>query len=713
MNSEIDFFDEIGNFVFVSRYARYDKKKARRETWNEAIKRVEKMHTKKYSFLSSEDLNEINWAFDQVKEKRVVPSMRSIQFGGRPIEAQNTKMFNCAVRHIDSIRSVSEVFYLLMCGVGVGIGLNEKFLNRLPDLVEKKDRTGTIITYVVEDSIEGWADSIGALLSCYLKNNAFTGRKIVFDFSKIRPKGSPIKTGGGKAPGHEGLKGSLKMIKGLLDHIIENRKQPRLKSIDVYDIIMHISDAVLSGGIRRSATIAIFSPDDDLMINAKTNFSVIKKIGFEKNVDENEKITWEGRVIVDTKYGGIEGKKYDVILSDYEYTEMLCRDKKINWVHIEPQRARSNNSVMIMRDDVAEESFRSIIDKIKQYGEPGFIFADDEKFLVNPCAEVGFIPVTDDGVCGVQFCNLVSINGKYIIDEESFRNAVKAATIIGTLQAGYTSFNYLGNTSKQLTEEEALLGVSITGIMENPDIILNPGIQKRMAKYSIEVNREWAEKLDIKQAARITLVKPEGSTSLVLGTSSGIHPHHAKDYVRRIQCNKTDNIYNHFKSYNPHAIEPSVWSANNTDDVISFPLTSSSGAILKENLSALEHLKYILSTQRNWVLNGETEKNYKGIHHNVSCTIIVDESEWDDVIDFIIKNKKDFTAVSFIPKMGDKIYRQAPLEAMTTDDDIINFNNLKRNWKVVEYNKLREDEDETEMQKEVACSGGSCEIISV
>lgn len=710
MAKEIDFFDEIGNFVFTSKYARFDEKRSRRETWLEAVKRVEKMHLKKYSYLKSSDLETISWAFDQVREKNIVPSMRSMQFGGKSIEAQNARMFNCAVRHIDSIRSFSEIFFLLMCGVGVGFGLNKKFLGRLPDLVDKDDRNGTIVTYVVQDSIEGWADAVEALLSCYFRNTAYTGRKIVFDFSKIRPKGTPIKTGGGKAPGHEGLKQSLKRIKALLDYIIEQKGQTTIESINAYDIVMHMADAVLSGGIRRSATIALFQREDDLMINAKTNFKVLRAIGFEKHTNRKGEIVWEGRVVVDDTYGGKKDEKYDVELSDWEYTHLLRTENLINWRHIEPQRARSNNSVMLMRNEISHEFFKSVVDKIAQYGEPGFVFTDNEEFLVNPCAEVGFVPVTIDGVCGVQFCNLVSMNGKHIDTVEKFKDYAKAATIIGTLQAGYTHFKYLSRTTKQLTEEEALLGVSITGIMENPDILLNPKIQADVARLTKQVNAEWAKKIGINQAARITLVKPEGTTSLMLGTASGIHPHHARRYFRRIQCNKEDNVYKHFREYNVHATEPSIWSATKTDDVSVFPLTVSDKAIVKSDLTAIQHLNYILSTQKNWVLNGETEANHKQIHHNVSCTVIVDNDEWSDVIEFIYKNREHFTAVSFIPKMGDKIYKQAPNEAVSTEQDEQMFADLIANWRKVDYNKMVEHDDATELQKEAACSGGNCEL---
>lgn len=1033
MSKEIDFFDEIGNFVFTSKYARYDEKHQRRETWHEAVKRVEKMHMRKYSFLPAKDQETIAWAFDQVRDKNIVPSMRSMQFGGKPIEVHNTRMFNClhkntpfitshgvkrftdfnhgdvttvlthtgswkravvknygkdklypikfkrgrwveetvfatkdhtwilkdksstqqikigdficnpppiftdfnydsapadeklywcygmaygkgtttqnqfslirlcdkdvyykyrfeemgfktsaplsiqgdvicytgkyqktlpdpkiddprlirafargfldadgvknyngdnthfsktnlglnpftdihqaesseqkkgvhdfirscfpvageyivsedtldtldgqetnygvvrnhkrfritsnfginnqlfkvidiggedesiyddvwcleveddhsfvlpsglvtgncAVRHIDSIRSFSEIFFLLMCGVGVGFGLNKKYLNRLPDLVDKTDRTGTIITYVVQDSVEGWSDAVEALLSCYFKNNAYTGRKMVFDYSKIRPKGAPIKTGGGKAPGHEGLKQSLKKIKALLDHAIEVKGHTNLSSINAYDIVMHMADAVLSGGVRRSATIALFPQEDDLMINSKTNFKVLRKIGFEKDTNKKGETVWEGRVVVDDTYGGRSGEKYDVSLSDWEYTEMLCKDMTINWRHIEPQRARSNNSVMLMRNQVTLEFFNDVINKIQQYGEPGFVFTDDDKFLVNPCAEVGFIPVTEDGICGAQFCNLVSMNGRHITTKQKFRDYAEAATIIGTLQAGYTHFKYLSKASRQLTEEEALLGVSVTGFMENPDILLNPEIQAEVATLTKKVNAEWAKKIGINKAARITLVKPEGTTSLMLGTSSGIHPHHARNYFRRIQCNREDNVYAHFKTYNAHATEPSVWSATKTDDVAAFPLTVSDKAIIKTDLSALQHLKYILDTQKNWVLTGETDANYKKIHHNVSCTVVVDTPEWPDVIKYIYENREYFTAVSFIPKMGDKIYKQAPNEAISTPEDEIAFNALINGWKRVEYTKMSEETDVTELQKEVACAGGNCELVSL
>lgn len=270
MNKIPNMLDEMGNFTFTTKYAKYEEKKKRRETWEETVSRVEKMHLKKYSFLNEKDKLEIVRAFDFVRERKVTPSMRSMQFGGKAIEAHNCRMFNCGVRHIDSIRAFAESFYALLCGTGIGFGLTKRFLNRLPALVNANDKTGTIITYVVQDSIEGWSDSIEALLNCYFKNTAYSGRKIVFDYSKIRPKGAKLKTGGGKAPGYKGLKNCHKKVKELLDEIIEKDHQVRLKPINAYDILMHCADAVLSGGIRRSACSVIFDADDDEMMNAKT-----------------------------------------------------------------------------------------------------------------------------------------------------------------------------------------------------------------------------------------------------------------------------------------------------------------------------------------------------------------------------------------------------------------------------------------------------------
>jgi ribonucleoside-diphosphate reductase alpha chain len=646
---------EMADFTFTTKYARYDENKKRRETWSETVSRVEKMHLKRFAYLSPEDKAQIKEAFDLVREKEVVPSMRSMQFGGKAIEAHHMRIYNCAVTHIHSIRSFAESFYSLLCGNGIGFGLTERFLNRLPNLVDAKDKTGTVITYTVQDNIEGWADSVEALLNCYFRNTAYTGRKIVFDYSKIRARGAKLKTGGGKAPGYKGLKNCHSKIKALLDRIIEENGQKRLRPINAYDILMHTADAVLSGGIRRSACSVIFDADDIEMMNAKTG----------------------------------------------------------NWFTENPQRARSNNSAIIVRGKTSYESFKELINKTKEFGEPGFLYVVDDRQLLNPCFEISFIPVTEDGRCGFQMCNLSSINGAKINTLAKFRKAAHAAALIGTLQASYTDFPYLGNTSEELTKAESLLGVSVTGWMDNPEVLLNAENQKECAAIAVETNKVWAKKIGINQAARVTCVKPEGTSSIVLGSSSGIHPHHARKYFRRIQVNKDDNVYNFFKIYNPHATEPSVWSANKTDDVITFPIEVSPNAIIKEQLTALQHLEIIKSTQLNWVNTGTTEVNTKPLDHSVSCTVMVKDHEWEEVTKYLFENQKYFTAVSLLPATGDKIYQQAPMEAVVTPEDEEKWNKLVAQWESVDYSKLEETDDETSHLAEAACAGGKCETTKL
>ena len=650
--TQLSALDEMGSFTFTSKYARYNEKEKRRETWLEAVGRVEKMHLKRYSFLAPEDKKEINEAFDSVREKRVIPSMRSMQFGGGPVEAKNPRIFNCSVRHVDSPRAFSEIFFLALCGCGVGIGLQKQFLDRIPDLVTSDDKTGTVFTYVIEDTIEGWSDSIEALLNCYFKNTAYSGRKIVFDFSRIRRKGAKIKTGGGKAPGYKPLKNALSKIKHLLDDLIESKNLQRLRSIDVCDIMCHCADAVLSGGVRRSALSFIFDKGDELMMSAKTG----------------------------------------------------------DWFKDNPQRARGNNSVLLLRTDTTLEDFKGVIDKSREFGEPGFVFANDARQLLNPCFEINFIPETEDEVCGVQFCNLTSINGAKTDSKEKFVENARYAALIGTLQAGYTDFPYLSRAAKKITEQESLLGVSITGIMDNPKILLNDVYQKKAALAAVETNEIWANKIKINPAARITCVKPEGTSSIVLGAASGIHPHHAKEYFRRIQCNKLDNVYNFFKIYNPDLCEESVWSANKSDDVVTFPIKAPEGAIVKEDLTAIKHLEIIRGTQENWVNFGTSKSNKKNIKHSVSCTVLVDTHEWDDVVNYLYTNRNYFTAVSLLPKTGDKIYKQAPMEAVLTKDDELRFKKLEKELQSVDFSKLEETHDETKLQEEAACAGGQCEV---
>ena len=706
--SEDQYLDELSNFIFTSKYARYSEKLQRRETWKEAVKRVEDMHLKHFSFLSPEDKKEIIWAFDLVRDKRVVPSMRSMQFGGKAIEAHQLRNFNCSVRHIDSIRAFAEVFYALLCGTGVGIGVSKKFLNRLPDLVDGTDKAGIVVHYVIEDTIEGWADSIEALLMCYFRNTPFTGRKIAFDYSRIRPKGAVLKTGGGKAPGYKGLKAEHIKIKELLDHIIEIQNQRRLNSVNVYDILMHCADAVLSGGIRRSATCVVFEKDDQDMIQSKTYFKVTKKGGFE--FDEKRKV-WEGWVYVEDPL--YKGMKHEIEIpygkEDSEY-KMLQDQRLVSWVRVYSQRARSNNSILLIKDKITKEEFTAIFERTKQYGEPGFVFGIEDE-LFNPCFEIGMLPITSDGRAGHQHCNLTTQNGALIKSKEDFFECAKAASIIGTLQAAYTIYPYLSNATKELTEEESLLGVSITGIMDSTEILLNTKNLQKAATIVKDINEIWAKKIGINPAARCTCLKPEGTSSLVLKSASGSGPHEAEKYLRRVQVNKVDSVYKFFKKQNPHMCEESVWSAHKTDDVIAFPVTVPETSMVKADLTAIQHLEIIKLLQQNWVIPGTTLYNKKPITHNVSCTVLVEEKEWDIVMNYLYDNKEYFAAVALLPKTHGKLFEQMPLEEITSsEEDQTLWNKIVSEFTHIDYTQLKEEEDTTSLQQELVCAGGQCEL---
>jgi ribonucleoside-diphosphate reductase alpha chain len=404
--------------------------------------------------------------------------------------------------------------------------------------------------FLVPDTIEGWADALGVLLSSYFENPLFpqyANVEVEFDYSLIRPEGSPLSSATGKAPGHKPLMRSLEKIRGLLERCVYAR-QDRLRPIDAYDIVMHASDAVLSGGVRRSATICVFSKDDEEMIRAKTG----------------------------------------------------------NWFYENPQRARSNNSVLILRNETTKEEFDGIMKSVREFGEPGFVFADSTELLLNPCCEIGMWPVcAKTGQSGWQMCNLSTINGKLVKTRHDFLEAATAAAIIGTLQAGYADFPYLGKVTEDIVKQEALLGVSITGMMDSPDLLFNPELQREAAGLVAFTNRRVAELLGINPAARCTAIKPEGTTSCMLGTASGIHPHHARRYFRRIQANRMEHCHQLFAKHNPGACEDSVWSANKTDSVMTFCVEIPEGAKTKADIDAVTLLRYVQLTQQNWIASGK------------------------------------------------------------------------------------------------------------
>ena len=607
----------LSDYTVYAKYARYLPEKKRRESWEEMVDRVFQMHLNRFesAISKNEELQaDILFAKQQVKKKRVLGAQRILQFGGDPILKHNAKVFNCSFGYLDRVKAFQETMYLLLCGCGVGFSVQFKHIKKIPNIAAP---TKGIKVFKPEDSIEGWADCVGVLMSSFFTKDAtfpeYKGHEIKFNFSNIRPEGTLI-AGQFKAPGHKGLEQALEKVR----EVIVNRLtagETKLHAIDVYDIIMHFSNAVLSGGVRRSATICLFSKTDKEMMGAKTG----------------------------------------------------------NWFLTHPQRARSNNSVLLVKDDITKEEFSTIIESTKQFGEPGFVFADSEDCGYNPCVEIGLYPQTKDGRSGWQFCNLCEINGKFCDTEEKFIQACRAAAIIGTLQAGYTDFKYLSPETKEITDQEALLGCSITGIMDNPDILLNPEIQRRGAKEIRKMNDKIAKLIGINPAARTTCVKPAGSTSCVLGTASGIHPHHAKRYIRRVQANYLEYPLKKFSEVNPIAIEKSVWSSSGTDMVISFLCEVPKGAVVKNNLRAVELLEKVKTTQQNWVEAGTNKELclLQSLRHNVSNTITVNDDEWDEVRDYIYNNKKWFAGISLLSAAGDLDYPQAPFATVLNAREIV------------------------------------------
>jgi ribonucleoside-diphosphate reductase alpha chain len=609
---------ELQNYTFVSKYARWIEDKNRRETWKEAVERVRNMMHTKYA-----DMNittDIDWAYDMMYKKKVLGSQRALQFGGEPILKRHAKIYNCTSSYCDRLRFFQECFWLLLCGSGTGFSVQKHHVAKLPTLEHDIPANNEGLKYIIEDSIEGWANALGVLLSSYFSKpieefKMYKNSYVVFDYSQIRPKGTSLSSGVGKAPGFEPLQNGLEKIRTLLDRCVANG-QKKLRPIDAYDIVMHSSDAVLSGGVRRSASLALFSPDDEEMAKAKTG----------------------------------------------------------NWYMENPQRARSNNSALLLKDETTFEEFQTLMESVKEFGEPGFIWSDSTEMIFNPCVEIGMWPVDEEsGKSGWQGCNLSTINCSSVEDEDDFFERCRAASIIGTLQAGFTDLDYLGEISEKIFERESLLGVSLTGTMEKHDLVLTEKVLTKGAKIAVETNKEIAKKIGINQAARVTCLKPEGTSSSMLGTSSGIHPHHAKRYIRHVQANVLEAPYQHFKKYNPQACDKSAWSANNTDEIIKFPIEVPDGAKTKNQLPAVEMLAIVKETQKNWVNSGKNRAlcTQEYLSHNVSNTVTVKPDEWDAVTEFIYNNRKYFAGISLIPQSGDKDYPQAPFTTVYTSREIV------------------------------------------
>lgn len=604
----------LSNSKFYMGYSRWVEETGKYETWAESVSRVMNMHRQKYASVMTPRLEAfINEAESAYKDQLVLGAQRALQFGGEQLFKHEARMYNCSVSHCDRESFFNEAMYLLLCGCGVGFSVQKQHIDQLPK-IERRSSSDAMV-FQVPDSIEGWADAFAVLLSSYFETGGvypeYKGKQVHFDFSLIRPKGALI-SGGFKAPGPDSLRNALVKCEELIEKSLSEGHN-KIRPIVAYDFVMHMSDAVLAGGVRRSATICLFSKDDQEMLKAKTG----------------------------------------------------------NWFVENPQRGRSNNSVVLKRGELSRDEWAAIMKSVKDFGEPGFIFVDNEEFAYNPCVEIGMLPKTIDGRSGFQFCNLTEINGGKCISKEALMQACRAGAILGTLQAGYTNFKYLSPETKEITEREALIGVSITGWMNNPDILFDESTLKQGAELVRAVNKEVASLIGVNPAARTTCAKPSGNASVLLGTASGIHGEHAPMYFRNVQMNIDDPVAQLILETNPKMVEKSIWSANGTDFVVSFPVVSKEGSIYKSDLMGVKQLEFVKKAQQHWVENGTNIELCvdKNLRHNISNTISVDD--WDAVEQYIYDNRQWFAGISLLSAYGDKGYAQAPFTEVFTAEQIL------------------------------------------
>ena len=610
----------LSDITVYMKYAKYIPDLERRETWDELVDRNRDMHIEKYPKLRKEIME----AYEYVYAKKVLPSMRSLQFGGKPIEISPNRIYNCAYLPIDDYRAFGETMFLLLGGTGVGYSVQKHHVEKLPEIRKPNfDRTRR---FLIADSIEGWADAVKALVKSYFQGTS----KLKFDFSDIRPKGARLVTSGGKAPGPQPLKECLIKVQGILD---AKHNGEFLSPIEVHDMVCHIADAVLAGGIRRAALISLFSADDEEMISCKSG----------------------------------------------------------NWWETNPQRGRANNSAALMRHKLTKSFFMDLWKRVELSGagEPGIYLTNDKDWGTNPCCEIALRPF--------QFCNLCEVNASDIESQEDFENRVKAAAFIGTLQAGYTEFHYLRPIWQRTTEKDALIGVSMTGIGSGTVLGYDMTTAANIVKQE---NAHVAKILGINKSARTTTVKPAGTTSLALGTSSGIHAWHNDYYIRRVRVGKNEAIYTYLAKNHPELIEDEYFRPHDTA-VISIPQKAPIGAIMRTE-SPFQLLDRIKKVHLEWVKPGHRTGNNT---HNVSATVSLKEDEWDLAGEWMWKNRDHYNGLSVLPYNGGT-YVQAPFE----DCDETKYNEMLTTLKDVDLSKIVELDDDTNLSGEIACAGGACEI---
>lgn len=608
----------LSDITTFSKYSKYVPEIQRRETWDEIVTRYEIMLMKKFPDLKKEIMKNA----DFIREKKVLPSMRALQFSGPAAEINPARIYNCAYFPVDSVYAFSEGMFLLLGGSGVGYSVQTHHVEKLPEIVRPyKSRK-----YVIQDSIIGWADAVKMLMKSYFGK----GPKPIFDFRDIRPKGARLVTAGGKAPGPEPLKICLVHIEAILE-----RKQTgeRLTALECHDIMCHIANSVLSGGIRRAALLALFSYDDEEMLTCK--------------------------------YG--------------------------NWWELNEQRGRANNSAALDRRNITKEEFDALWKKIELSGsgEPGIYFTNNFDWGTNPCCEIALRPF--------QFCNLCEINVSDIISMGDLIERVRVASFFGTLQASFTDFHYLRTIWQKTTEKDGLLGIGMTGIGSGE--ILKYDLRKA-ADIAKEENIRVAELIGINKAARVTCVKPSGTTSCVLGTSSGIHAWHDDYYLRTMRFNKNEDIARYLMQHHPELCEDDILRPHDTL-CVRIPVKAPEGAILRTETS-IDLLERVKKFAIEWIKPGHRKGDNT---HNVSATISIKPDQWEEVGEWMWGNREYYNGLSVLPFNGGS-YLQAPFETIIEEE----YNKRIKSLQDIDLTKVIELDDAVNFGAIAACAGGACEI---
>lgn len=612
----------LSDITVFNKYAKFVPAKGRRENYAEIVTRNKEMHQRKYPQLH-EQIEDVYKNY--VSNKRVLPSMRSLQFGGRPIELAHNRIFNCAYMPAEDYHFFPELMFLLLGGTGMGYSVQAHHVNKLPPVTEPKSRD--YHKFQVQDSIVGWADAIKVVAKAFLCGGALPA----FDYRDIREKGSELVTTGGQAPGPAPLKLCVESLTELFTGAVGRN----LKPIEVHDAACIIADAVLAGGIRRAAMISLFDVIDEEMIECKSG----------------------------------------------------------NWWETHPYRARSNNSAVLIRGEVTSDQFVKLMARVEASGcgEPGVYWNNNRDWGTNPCCEIALEPY--------QMCNLTEINASLIKSQSDYNGASHAAAFIGTLQAGYTDFHYLNPKWRETCERGALLGVSMTGIASRTVTELD---MKQAANVAKQTNRDVAKDIGINPAERITTVKPAGTTSLVLGCSSGIHAWHNDYYIRRMRAGKDEELAQYMMKVAPALVEQDVMVPHQV--VLSFPQKAPDGACVRTE-SIFNLLERVKKVSQEWVDAGHREGANR---HNVSCTISVKDNEWEELTNWMWINQEHYNGISVLPYFGAEAYPQLPFEDCTKEV----YESLLVHLEAINIDEVFEQDGKAiNLAGELACAGGFCELV--